>query len=316
MPEAIIETAIGLFFVFLLMCMVSSQIVEWIANFKRWRAKELEKTIRAMLNDPDVRDKLDTDALVLVDKLYEHPLIASLARPGSKPSYILASKFTLALFDVILTAGTNTSTIGRARLGLEQIKNHLLASLPSTAAMELLNLLSQIHKLIEEAQSAGNEYDTIASFSLPPRLNHELNDFLENYSISPPTFNTLIQSMPPVQSQMTEGDFQLTQIRTGVAQLTRLRPELSQLITSLFSGLDTYLSKGEPRLAAARRNVEQCFDDAMDRAGGWYKRHTQLWLGVVGFASSYAERGRCHNRCNAMARSHPTAKCGGTGSEI
>jgi hypothetical protein len=30
--------------------------------------------------------------------------------------------------------------------------------------------------------------------------------------------------------------------------------------------------------------VEDWFDDAMERAGGWYKRNTQLWLGVVGFS--------------------------------
>jgi hypothetical protein len=112
MPEALIESAIGLFFVFLLMSLVSSQIVEWIARYRRWRAKDLEKTIRTMLSDPAIQKNLDKGALVLADKLYEHPLVTSLARPGSKPSYIPAGKFALALFDVILTAGTQASTIG------------------------------------------------------------------------------------------------------------------------------------------------------------------------------------------------------------
>src|SRR5215211_7470589 len=126
MPEALIETAIGLFFVFLLMSLVSSQIVEWFATYRRWRANELEKTVRAMLYDPITQKNIDKGALVLADTLYDHPLIASLARPGSKPSYIPAGKFALALFDVIVTAGTEASTIGRARVGLEQVKNHLL----------------------------------------------------------------------------------------------------------------------------------------------------------------------------------------------
>src|SRR5688572_14036976 len=141
MPEALIETVIGLFFVFILMSLVSSQLVEWIASYRRWRANDLEKTIRAMLYDPAIQKNLDKEALVLADKLYEHPLIASLARPGSKPSYIPAGKFALALFDVIGTAGTDVSTIGRARVGLEQVKNHLIMTLPSTAELELLNLI-------------------------------------------------------------------------------------------------------------------------------------------------------------------------------
>jgi hypothetical protein len=65
-------------------------------------------------------------------------------------------------------------------------------------------------------------------------------------------------------------------------QLAKSRPQLSPLVTSLFSGLDMYLVEGESRLSAARRTVEQRFDDAMDRTSGWYKRSTQLWLGVVG----------------------------------
>ena len=276
MPEALIETAIGLFFVFLLMSLVSSQIVEWIASYRRTRAKDLEKTIRAMLQDPKIQKNIDKEALVLADKLYEHPLIASLARPGSKPSYIPAGKFALALFDVILTAGTETSTIGWARVGLEQVKNRLLAALPSTAEAELFSLIDRMQELIEEARTAGSTPAEVAAQSLPPGLNDELNGFLKRYAISPSTVNALVQPL------MVDSELQLTQILNAVLQLAKSRPQLSQLVTSLFSSLDTYLSQGESRLSAARRTVEQWFDDAMERASGWYKRSAQLWLGVVG----------------------------------
>jgi hypothetical protein len=276
MPEALIETVIGLFFVFILMSLVSSQLVEWISSYRRWRANDLEKTIRAMLYDPAIQKNLDKEALVLADKLYEHPLIASLARPGSKPSYIPAGKFALALFDVIGTAGTDVSTIGRARVGLEQVKNHLLATLPSTAQLELLNLIHKIQQLIDEARAAGPNPEAIAALPLPLWLNDELNGFLKCYSISSSTINALVQPL------MADSELQLTQILNSVIQLAKSRPQLSQLVTSLFSSLDTYLSEGETRLSAARRTVEQWFDEAMDRASGWYKRSTQLWLGVVG----------------------------------
>jgi len=109
-------------------------------------------------------------------------------------------------------------------------------------------------------------------------LNDELNGFLKRYSISLGVFNTLIQSVT------NESDIQFNQIITGVMQLTKSHPELSQLITSLFANLDAKLAKEDTRLAAARKNIEDWFNDAMDRAGGWYKRHTQVWLAVVGFA--------------------------------
>ena len=276
MPEALIETAIGLFFVFLLISLVSSQLVEWIASYRGWRAKELEKAIRAMLHDPVIQKNIDKEALILANKLYEHPLIESLARPGRKPAYIPAGKFALALFDVLLTAGTEASTIGRARVGLEQIKNHLLSTLPAAAEVELVELIAQIQKLIEDAKAAGATNETIASLSLSPRLNEEFNAFLRRYSISLSTLNALVQPL------IADSDLQLNQIYNAVIQLARSRPQLSQLVSSLFSSMDTYLAQGESRLAAARRTVEQWFDDAMDRTSGWYKRSTQLWLGVVG----------------------------------
>jgi hypothetical protein len=108
-------------------------------------------------------------------------------------------------------------------------------------------------------------------------LNDQLNGFYKRYSISPQTINALVQPL------MADSDLQLTQILNGVVQLAKLRPQLAQLITSLSSGLDVNLSAGESKLAAARRNIEEWFDDSMDRAGGWYKRNTQVWLGVVGF---------------------------------
>jgi len=277
MPEGLIETTIGLFFVYILMSMVASQIVEWIAGLRSWRAKDLEHTIRAMLFDPTTQKKLDQEALVLADKLYGHPLIASLAKPGSKPSYIPAGKFSLALFDVIVTAGTETSTIGRARVGLEQVKNHLLSSLPSTADVELASLIGQVQKLIDDAKAAGPNPEAIASLSLPPLLNDELNGFYKRYSISPATMNALVQPL------MADSDLQLNQVLNGVVQLSKARPQLAQLITSLSSGLDVGLASGETKLAVTRRNVEEWFDDTMDRAGGWYKRHTQVWLAIVGF---------------------------------
>lgn len=278
MPEALLETVIGLLFVFILMSLVASQVVEWFASYRRWRAKDLEKTIRSMLYDPAAQKNLDKNALVLADRLYEHPLIASLSRPGSKPSYIPAGKFALALFDVIITAGTEVSTIGRARVGLEQVKNHLLTTLPSTAEAELVGLISQVQKLIDDAKAGGPNPEAIAALSLPPLLNDELNGFYKRYSISASTINALIQPL------MADSNLQLNQVMNGVVQLSKLRPQLAQLITSLSSGLDVNLAAGESRLAVARQNVEEWFDDSMDRAGGWYKRQTQVWLGVVGFA--------------------------------
>jgi len=88
----ILEVAIGLSFVYLLLALICSTVNETIAGITGRRADVLEKGISSLLgDDPDLKKKL-----------FDHPLIASLTeKPGAKPSYLPASKFALALMDIV-----------------------------------------------------------------------------------------------------------------------------------------------------------------------------------------------------------------------
>jgi hypothetical protein len=99
MLNPIIETAIGLIFVYLLLSMVCSSIQEFLAALFGWRAKTLLDGIQNMLDN-------DT---ALVSKIYNDPLIKSLARTTwwdsvirrktPLPSYIPADLFAKALLN-------------------------------------------------------------------------------------------------------------------------------------------------------------------------------------------------------------------------
>jgi hypothetical protein len=94
----IIETAIGLIFVYLLLSMVCSSIQEFLAALFGWRAKTLREGIENMLGDEK-----------FVDSLYNDPLIRSLGRLTwwdkltrkkiPRPSYIPADLFAKALLN-------------------------------------------------------------------------------------------------------------------------------------------------------------------------------------------------------------------------
>jgi hypothetical protein len=102
--QEILEVAIGLVFMWMVMSIAAMQLQEWIATWLRWRSRDLEANVRNMLADP-----------ALAGRIYAHPLITGLSKKaGSLPSYIPADKFALALFDVITTAGTETSAVQRA----------------------------------------------------------------------------------------------------------------------------------------------------------------------------------------------------------
>ena len=52
--QEIFEVVIGLVFVWLILSTATMQVGEWIANLLRWRANDLEKAIKRMLNDADL----------------------------------------------------------------------------------------------------------------------------------------------------------------------------------------------------------------------------------------------------------------------
>ena len=81
---AIIGTAVGLAFVYVLLSLVCSTIQEWIAGLFRRRAANLRKGILALLQDP-----------ASVDKLYADPMLKSLMANGveSSLSYLPADRF-------------------------------------------------------------------------------------------------------------------------------------------------------------------------------------------------------------------------------
>lgn len=100
MFNPVIETAIGLIFVYLLLSMICSALQEWIAALFALRASTLEQGIKNMLfGDP-----------ATVQKILSHPLIDGMSRQSiwdrilnrsSRPSYISAEMFSKAFLSAV-----------------------------------------------------------------------------------------------------------------------------------------------------------------------------------------------------------------------
>ncbi|PSR52319.1 hypothetical protein AHMF7605_01670 [Adhaeribacter arboris] len=102
-----LDVFIGIIFLYLLLSFICSAINEIVEGILKRRAADLHRGIHELLhNNQDNR---------LLDKLYTHPLIASLYRgkynsrsKKNLPSYIPASNFAWALLDIILPASSTT----------------------------------------------------------------------------------------------------------------------------------------------------------------------------------------------------------------
>lgn len=91
----LLQTVIGLIFLFLGLAMVTTAIQEFIALALDLRANTLSSGLKQMLTDGE-------DGLAFYDKLIVHPIINP---GGKKPSYISASQFSTAVLSLLSGAG-------------------------------------------------------------------------------------------------------------------------------------------------------------------------------------------------------------------
>ncbi|MBQ0958616.1 hypothetical protein KAK06_06550 [Ideonella sp. 4Y11] len=83
-----LEVAIGMAFLFLTMSLICTAIQEWIEGIMKWRAMDLERGLRVLLDD---------DQGKLTQQLYEHPLIYSLFQGKYNPDKLWRSPLTPGL---------------------------------------------------------------------------------------------------------------------------------------------------------------------------------------------------------------------------
>jgi len=294
----LVEVAIGLALVYLTVSLACSQLQEVLARTLSWRAKDLEVTIRNMLNNPPRTQKrgIVTDwydrtfrwnthqaglsATRFVDALYAHPLIASLIKrnqsPNIGPEQIPARTFALALCDMVLTAGADTAL---SRQQLEQLKQ--LDQLATGLSPEQQQALDgELQRLASAAaELAGTSEQEPAA-----QLRNAYADFAVRYPFVPAGRQTLQAALPEAGTVVTD------QFRLGVMRLEIKYPglDLKRRLDGLLIGVSVEAGKEEAAIAAARLNAESWFDNTMTRATVWYKTNVQKVLLAIGVVFAVA----------------------------
>src|SRR5512146_2337020 len=167
--QEIFEVVLGLVFIWLILSTATMQVDEWIANAFRWRAADLERGIRRMLDD---------DGLTLL--FYDHPLIRSLsdarAERDTRPSYIPANKFSTVLLSIIENAETEASLL----------LHGLYALFPRLTAVKSVAIRKQaradLERLVELARlSVNSEGSGAMSNLMLTTLQKEITDLGTRY---------------------------------------------------------------------------------------------------------------------------------------
>ena len=279
--QEILEVAIGLIFMWLVLSIAAMTIQEWIGNATNARAKDLERTIGEMLSSKE-----------LARQLYDHPLISSLYRTsknankkGRLPSYLPPAKFASALFELVVNAGTNTSPLKGVTA---QVGAALAASLQNPDQLNIA--LSDWQTIVETGKQVA-----MSGVGQPAvdSLKMQLEAYGRKYPEVQPTLDEVLPQVYGFYKDFldeernlapagTEVDLGMRQFRLGLKIMGASNPRLRAALTALLRDAQVTLLEGEQAVAKAKEQIENWFNDTMDRLSGAYKRKAQFLAFVIG----------------------------------
>lgn len=271
----IIEVAIGLIFIWLILSLSTIQIQEWVASLLKFREKDLEKSIGQMLANPK-----------LTEEFYNHPFIRALfEKPGKKPAYIPPREFAQALFNIVLTAGTENSAIQQILSSLREKKiGELLPGLANRSVRKQME--ETLDRLIEKAGKlvATDTNSIVAQFQTLPEYVElakitEFKDLIENI---PATVTQYINTCKEINLTEELADISVATIEKYIVAIGKINPDLERSLKTMVTGVNSYVTAAEKGLAVARTNVEKWFNSSMERLSGRYKRRSQIITFIIG----------------------------------
>jgi hypothetical protein len=136
--SAILDTAVGLIFIYLLLAVFCTTVNEWISGIFSSRAKYLQQGIKQLLQDP-------SGAASLLQNFYAHPVIASLMDGQSHPSYIPARSFSRVIMDLVTPKVPGTLDFKALDDGINDLP-------PGRVKTTLLALIQDAHRDLPTAQ--------------------------------------------------------------------------------------------------------------------------------------------------------------------
>ena len=321
---AVVEVAIGLIFMWITLSLATIQIQEWILTLMDKRARDMEASLHEMLANPNLKSQFYDHPVIrgltakkrkkpstVPNWFYKYPIVRGFTRERRKlPSYIPSQDFTLALFDIALTAGTESSLIQQ---GILKIRDDFQRDLENAkekpkdrTVIDALNILADLARSAA-ATEAGTSITNYSIDVLKKEVNRLVDLYLDRANnnekkrqVGEALKKALREAeviakseLKKVKDRVKEEDAKakdrnevetLTQLRHGIAALSVISPELNQSLSALMLNVEEFATEKEKQLAKARQNVESWFNSSMDRVSGVFKRFTQamaLILGIV-----------------------------------
>jgi hypothetical protein len=287
----ILDTAIGLVFVFLLVSVLVTVVNEIIAATLKSRSKWLQFGIARLIGSS------------WAAKLYAHPLIAGTSskdapttisedkppKIGSGPSYITSRSFADVLIHLVVEADTWVPAF-------QTVAEKAIAALQNAIAATQALPLGSVGQVAAPAQAAQPVVST------PPRSNPDVEALAQAIAAEFAALGDAAAGYRTASSDLVsalrakDASYTVGQAIADVDAFVRAMPlrYFGKLLDQLDDNdrikktLQLLLREVDGDVDKFKENIELWFDHAMDRVSGWYKRNAQWVTFSVGLVASIA----------------------------
>ena len=262
----ILAVLIGVVFIYLVLSMLVSYLVELISTFMQKRQSFLADVIQIMLY-PSITQLVSMKQITgsiqmgspkaddMVSRFYCHPAIKSLSKPGALPSYIGPAAFINVLLAELHQQGKLTF-INKLQLPdtlkdltLEQIRDMIPADLKIKTLKDLREISPEDLRKMLPQQLASLEVEDLYKI-----LSTDYVDLLE----------------------------------TGLHELSGNSAELRTILQPYFDKARLAQKTTTDRLQTIVGEMTEWYKTSMDRATGWYTRYTKKVSLVVALIVAFA----------------------------
>ena len=247
--SAILEVAIGIIFIWIVLSLTTIQIQEWITTRLDKRATDMEAAIHEMLADPDLKAQFYDHPVIrgltakkrnepsrIPEWFYRYPILRGFTKEKRMlPSYIPSQQFALALFDIAMTANTESSIIQQGILRIRDDLKDAKSLAFKRAVIEELNLLAELAR-----SAAATEAGTAITHRTKELLKDETEHFVERFSKKYPKI--------PLDDKV------LGKIQEGLNKALEQAPQLQAAMQSIVDQQPP-ADRNAPALAKVRRGV-------------------------------------------------------------
>jgi hypothetical protein len=315
--SGILDTLIGVVMIFLLLSLICTMVNELIALWLKKRAKELEKGIGKLLTSPQLLDKFYTHPLIkglcpderkpsyIPSRTFALALMDIVRRHSFDGTVTAAIQAVADKEKARFSAQASFDAADTAFKEAEKVRKAAEAAATSAGAADLLAASKAAENAAnQEAATIAAKMDAQIKLKAAEDAKKEAEDYLirvtadakvaKDAETSAQLAETAAKENPKDAALQTvaadarkkaneaadnlapSASSLLTGARDKIAgvQSDVVPPELKAALLALMDNAGTNLNK-------AQANLEQWFDDSMDRVSGVYKRKSQVFIVII-----------------------------------